>query len=417
MPRKAKGARLYLRRARADRSAQAVWVIRDGACEISTGCLEDRLGDAEQALAAHIASKHLPPQPRGGDQTDPASVLIADVLLTYKRERVPHLADQASNDLWISHLDDFWGESTCAEIKRSTCGAYVAWRTSTHRRGVKSERAKAKKVSEATARRELEVLSAAIGWWDQERPFTRRPSVILPPPPESQRDALSRHQAARLLMAARGYRWIPADGRWAFTSKTTRTNRRHLRRFILLGLYTGSRPGVYPQLLWRESPANPWLDVDDGVIYRRGRAERDKKTKRRPISRLPDNLLAHARRWKAADERAAARNKAEAPNTVLHFGSKPIRGRLRTSFESCVRDAGLPPEITPHWLRHTCATWLMEAGAEIWDAAGYAGMTVAVLERHYGHHRPSHNEGARRALRGARARQLRIVSGGVSGGG
>ena len=412
MPRKPKGARLYLRSARSDRSAEAVWVIRDGAHEVSTGCGESRLQDAERFLAGYIADKHVPARPSTGD---PAEVLIADVLATYGRERVPKLADPRSARMWIDHLLDFWGQSTCAEIRRSTCAAYVASRTSVPPRGVKTEAARAKLVSEVTATRELGVLSAAVGWWDRETPFTRRPVVTLPPRQESPRDALTRAQAARLLMAARGYRWSAETGGWTFRGKTTRTNRRHLRRFILLGLYTGSRPGVLTELLWHEAVASPWLDLDDGVIYRRGRQERDRATKRRPVSRLPDNLLAHARRWRAADLRAAKAAKRDAPGTVIHYRGQPLADRIRTAFEGCVRDAGLPPEATAHWLRHTCATWLMESGAELWEAASYTGMTVAVLEKHYGHHRPSHNAGARRALGGGKARRLR-VAGGVSGG-
>jgi hypothetical protein len=30
----------------------------------------------------------------------------------------------------------------------------------------------------------------------------------------------------------------------------------------------------------------------------------------------------------------------------------------------------------------------MQRGADLWDAAGYLGMTVALLEKTYGHHHP-----------------------------
>ena len=60
----------------------------------------------------------------------------------------------------------------------------------------------------------------------------------------------------------------------------------------------------------------------------------------------------------------------------------------------------VPSNITPHWLRHTCATLLLEGGASLWDAAAYTGMTTKTLETCYGHHRPNHQSGARRALGG-----------------
>jgi integrase len=35
--------------------------------------------------------------------------------------------------------------------------------------------------------------------------------------------------------------------------------------------------------------------------------------------------------------------------------------------------------VTPHTLRHTAATWLMQLGTDPWEAAGYLGMSVKVL--------------------------------------
>ena len=57
-------------------------------------------------------------------------------------------------------------------------------------------------------------------------------------------------------------------------------------------------------------------------------------------------------------------------------------GRIDRSVPaSAVADAGLPAEITPYRLRHTCATRLMEADIETWEAVGYLGITSATLDR------------------------------------
>ena len=56
------------------------------------------------------------------------------------------------------------------------------------------------------------------------------------------------------------------------------------------------------------------------------------------------------------------------------------------------------PEVTPHTLRHTAATWLMQKRADLWEAAGFLGMSAEQLERTYGHHRSDHLKGARDAL-------------------
>jgi integrase len=44
--------------------------------------------------------------------------------------------------------------------------------------------------------------------------------------------------------------------------------------------------------------------------------------------------------------------------------------------------------VTPHTLRQTAATWLMQRGIDPWKAAGFLGMSVEVLLDTYGHHHP-----------------------------
>ena len=69
--------------------------------------------------------------------------------------------------------------------------------------------------------------------------------------------------------------------------------------------------------------------------------------------------------------------------------------------------------VSPHVLRHTCATWLMQAGVPMWEAAGFLSMTRETLERVYGHHHPDHLREAADAL--SRPRNVR-ATGQVSGG-
>jgi len=403
MPRPSKGPRLFLRKARPAKRQAAAWVIRDGAAEVGTGCGPDDAGGAEQALAAYIQAKWSPKpgDARADGASDPSDILVADVLNLYAAGKGPTAPDPSAVKARLDALLSFFGEDTLGDIRRSRCTAYVEHRTAQPVKTFKDP-SKARRVTVAGARRELEDLSAAIGYWHDEHPLTRRPKVVLPPKPESPRDALTRPQAARLLLAALGWRLDRATGRWKRLGRSTRANRAHLRRFVLIGLYTGTRPGVIPRLLWEESPTQAWVDLDAGIIYRRGKAERDHRTKRRPLVKIPPRLLSHLRRWRDQDLATSAALRAAhvaaggdpktAPQitSVIHHGAQPLAGRIRTAFEGAVRDAGLPDDITPHWMRHTCATWLMEADAKPWEAAGYTGMTTKTLEDHYGHHRPDH---------------------------
>lgn len=407
MSRRSKGPRLYLRagrtHARTGQPVPDIYYIRDGQAQVSTGCGPDRLGEAEQALAEYIAGKWTPTTGEAQRDGDPARTYVAEVLALYLQEKAPTSPDPVSLKGRFASLLAFWGEDTLADVKRSRCAEYVAWRTS---QPIKAyTKAAPKLASVQAARRDLEDLSAAIGYWAAEHPLDRRPKVTLPDKPESPRDALTRDQAARLLKAAMGWR-LQSDGSWIRLPGSSRANRAHVRRFILIGLYTGTRPGVIPKLLWHESPTQAWVDLDKRTIYRRGRGERDHRTKRRPLVRMPDRLVAHMTRWKTADARRKVEaGEGEAPRpltTVLHHGGEPLAGRIRRSFAACVADAGLPVEVTPHWMRHTCATWLMEAGVPVWEAAAYTGMTTATLEKCYGHHRPDHQSRAGKALGGRR---------------
>ncbi len=87
-----------------------------------------------------------------------------------------------------------------------------------------------------------------------------------------------------------------------------------------------------------------------------------------------------------------------------------FRGTLSSNgmarpFKACARGSVLRRAPPDSKLRHTfCAilaqTWLMQAGADLWDAAGFLGMTVKQLEETYGHHHPDYQREAAEALGG-----------------
>lgn len=411
MPRPAQGPRLYLRTGRTDPRTKLalpdVYVIRDGSTQKSTGCGADRLREAQLALARYLTgqsvrasatelspNKSATPEPSGHSERIP----VAEVLTLYAEERAPELASSPVTMAgFIRALLSFWGDKFVDDIKRSTCKAYVQHRTA---QSVKGAQPCARLVSDQTARRELEVLSAAVGYWHAEKPLPVRPKVWLPARPESPRDALTRSQAAALLLAARGYR-RGEDGVMHRLTGSQRENRAHLVRFILIGLYTGTRSAAIRALLWEASATQAWVDLDGGMIYRKGLREREHANKRRPIARLPRRLLAHLRRWRALDARASTA-RSERLDHVLHHGGAPIATKINKGFDAIVEDAGLE-DVTPHWLRHTCATWLMESGVDLWEAAAFTGMTPAVLLKHYGHHRPDQHASARSAFTAKRA--------------
>lgn len=77
---------------------------------------------------------------------------------------------------------------------------------------------------------------------------------------------------------------------------------------------------------------------------------------------------------------------------------QPLAGKIRSAWAGILEDAGPGDDVVRHSLRHTAATWLMQAGVDMWEAAGWLGMTVGQLEANYGHHHPELQEEAAEAL-------------------
>jgi hypothetical protein len=74
----------------------------------------------------------------------------------------------------------------------------------------------------------------------------------------------------------------------------------------------------------------------------------------------------------------------------VEWGGKPVQS-IKVGFKRAIVLSGIKGKATPHTLRHTAATWLMQAGAPIWEAAGFLGMSPDMVERTYGHHHPAHS--------------------------
>ena len=143
-----------------------------------------------------------------------------------------------------------------------------------------------------------------------------------------------------------------------------------------------------------------YVDLERGIFYRLAGGQRA-SSKRQPPAPIPPGLLAHLRRWARPD------SDGNLPAHFVMWNGKPVKS-VKVGFGRAVKLAGLPG-VTPHTLRHTCATWLMQAGVPIWEAAGCLGMSPELVEKTYGHHHPDHLKGAASAF--GRHRQARVVVG------
>jgi integrase len=259
------------------------------------------------------------------------------VFSAYVDEALEGKLSEAHIQYDIKRLSKFWGKRRVSQVNFHSCKEYVA-----HRNGLVS------------SGKELAYLTAAMRHWHKRHgPLKVLPIVDKPAPPEARIHYMTRTQAAAFLWKAR--------------------RSPHLARFFIIGWYTGSRKSVICGLRWS------MVNLKSGIMMRKPPGAKQAKNKKAPPVRMGDRLMSHMRRWKRLDGEI---------EVVLHYRGKPIKG-LTSSWDQTRVDAKLPAYVTPHVLRHTRATYMMKEGVDPWEASKALGMSVATLEKHYGHHHPS----------------------------
>ena len=362
MPRPSKGPRLKLQKAR-DR--QRLWVIRDGQRTLGTGCVESDRANAERKLAEYIAKKHDPRASRSG--SDPNAIKIADALSVYLEDRTrpdaeKPIADPKALITRMLNLGNFFGERTIGELNGKLQRSYV------EQRG-----------SQSAARRELEDLAAAINHHTREMvggvQTLFRP--VLPDAPAARDRWLTRSEAARLIWAAWRKRSV-YDG----AEKGRHFTARHIARFILVGLYSGTRAGAICGASLIPTIGRGYINLETGEFRRLAYGKRD-TNKRQPTVTLPPRLLAHIRRW----HRLGISKKA-----VVEYRGEPLT-RVSTGWHAVVKRAGLATDmreqkVLPHTLRHTAISWYLRAGNPTDRVADYCGISEHIIRKVYKHHLP-----------------------------
>ena len=339
MPRRNSGPRLRFLDKRG--AFYIVWTDAGRSRERSTGTA-NRL-KAEIALSEFIRERTRDHGPR-----NPSEVLVTDLLADYATERADATASPWRIAYAVEALTTFWEGRTVATVTRETCKAYE----------------RARKRSPGTVRRELGVLRAAINHAHREGRLTRVVAVHLPDRPEAKDRWLTRKEAAALLRAARQEPKV----------------RLHLPLFILMGLYTGQRKEALLSLRWAQ------VDLDAGRINFNPPGRRQ-TNKRRPHVPIAPRLLPHLRR---------ARLRGTDLGYVINRDGDRL-GDIKKGFAAACERAGLEG-VSPHTLRHSAATWLMQQGVHLWEAAGFLGMSSETLQKVYGHHHPDYLRNAARAF-------------------
>lgn len=383
MPRRSKGPRLYLR---GRRGRERVWVILGLGPEKSTGCGESDRDGAERELARHITAKYEPPK-TGGDLERTS---IADVINIYLKEHAPKTSDPKKIAYLAQGILEWWGDKFLSDIRAITCDNYVAWRTSQKRKSRRDGM-----VSDQTARHELTLLRTAISHYHSNYgPLTAVPVITRPRMRGSRVNYyLTRKQVTERIRAARRLKRC-----------------KHVIRALLIGVYTGTRPGAARRLHWIPSTTGGWFDLEAGILHRNPEGQAQTNKRQTPC-RIHRRLMPWLRRWYHQDMVIGLRRRRRDGDSrvyervvvphVISYAGKPI-GKLRRSWLSVAVEAGHAKLVGsdadgrpiweapdgPHIMRHTAATWQMQSGTLLTDAADYLGMDPQTLWDVYGHHHP-----------------------------
>jgi integrase len=385
MPRPSQGAYLQLKRY-TDRSPK--WVIRDGQQTFGTGCDERDRERANTKLAEYTLKKHDPA--KALDRTNPNRTKIADVLaLEMKRIAGATMPDHRKKELITvcQNMGNWFGARVIGDLDGDLQERYAQERKRSGMVLIDRKRTvvTTDEPAPAAAYRDLKFLAAAVNRFFKKKigGVQTRFSPVLPDAPQARERWLTRDEAAKILWRA-----------WRARKKTKlggskgRHTLRHIARYILVGLYTGSRHGDICGAAVIPTIGRGYVDLDRG-IFKRKPDNKKETSKKQPTVPIPPRLLAHMRRWKRL---------GISVNAVVEYNGKPV-ANIGGGWDSMIKDLGMwtadrKMRIVRHTLRHTAITWYLQPdrrtgkSVDIEIVSQYCGVSVATIRKTYRHVMP-----------------------------
>lgn len=290
---------------------------------------------------------------------------MSDVLSVYLDDVAPQQAQPMKTAARVDRLLDWWGGMMLSEVTPATCRSYAKART------------------KGGARRDLEDFRSAINHHASRDLHTGLIRVELPAKGKPRAKYLTRDEVARLLWVCWRHEREQVPPRGARAGQRVKSagkhhDLRHLARFILMGIYTGSRSTPILKASIYAASDRAYLDLDGERYYRLPEDVDEAENKRSPTSALAPRLLAHLRRW---------RDRGVIAQYVVEWDGLPVKS-VKTAWKRAVQLSGIKGRPTPHTLRHTAVTWLKQAGTSSFDVGQFVGMSERMVEEVYGHHDP-----------------------------
>jgi integrase len=307
--------------------------------------------EAREFLAEFVAGLSAPPVPD--------APTIGDMLTGYAEDKVPLVGEPrvhapATMLYSINNLTRHLAHLPVNLFTKIQARQYCADRRKEPQRG-RSGLYRKQGLSDGTLHRELGVLRAALAWAVREGWIAHAPYVERPAGPPARERWLETEEAAALFKAC---------------------SHDYQRRFLAIALYTAARSSAILELTWDR------VNLDRRTIDFGPPRGKKNRPRHQPIV---DPLYALL-----IETKPSARS-------GFVIGDRVAIASIKRGFKAITTRAGLT-DVTPHILRHTAVTWMMQAGVPTAEIAGYAAMAEATVQRIYGHHSPDYMQHAVAAL-------------------
>ncbi|KQZ55105.1 hypothetical protein ASD54_07450 [Rhizobium sp. Root149] len=292
-----------------------------------------------------------------------SEVKIGDLFLYYLQEQADVIATMPTakrRELlgMIERLSAFWGDLFVAEIKRKKSLEYQKDR------------------KQSVVRNELIAFRAIINFCASEgkvKKYDGELNYAIPSGLPARMHYYSMEEFLKLYKAARRKRHM-------WHGQPTHRVATHIARFMVVAALTGSRTADIITASFYDEPDRPWVDLDNQIYYRAAKGERVPTNKQANPCRIPDRLVEVMKRWRDGY------GKVKPSRYVVEFAGeaadcKKAFLRLRRDVLSEDRAA----QLNRHSFKHTCVTWLLQAGVSLEDVSVYVSTDVETLRKTYSH--------------------------------
>ena len=121
------------------------------------------------------------------------------------------------------------------------------------------------------------------------------------------------------------------------------------------------------------------LDLISGVMRVRGKGKKER------LCGLGNPAIRALRKYFPVRRMRSGNERRNAPVFVNRFGQRLTTRSFQRNFKLYLRAAGLPLDMTPHKLRHSFATHLLDAGADlrsVQELLGHANLSTTQIYTH-----------------------------------